>query len=197
MELTAGLRPPAAEKGDGSKDKPYATIAEALASPKGGPIYLCAETFTESVQIKSGTTIYGALNCAGDWTYTPGTKSEISPGAAMVPLIVDPQMALVMQDVRLRAKDAAELGGSSLADPDDNSISGAGGIGQEALGGVANPGFPLGTPNGGDGELMMECTVGKPGDPGVSGGPGVGAQGAGTISSQANPIRSISKRNET
>jgi hypothetical protein len=237
--------------GDGSKDKPYATIAEALASPAGGPIYLCAETFAESVQIKSGTTIYGALDCTTDWKYTAANKSEISPDAGMVPLVVDPQVALVMQDVRLRAKDAAVAGGSSIAmiastdaeveltrcdveagngrdgapgeafagsapagamgnsgteacmaaivvgggsvtnacdaaDPDDNSISGAGGIGQDSSGGAGSPGLPLGTMNAGTGQFddAGMCTNGAAGDPGMGGTSGTGAQGMGTISAQ-------------
>lgn len=48
---------------DGSQAKPLATIGKALASPKSGPVYLCAESFEEAVQIKSGATIYGGLDC--------------------------------------------------------------------------------------------------------------------------------------
>jgi hypothetical protein len=37
--------------------------------------------FPEAVQIKSGKTIYGALDCTGDWTYSAAKKSEIRPDA--------------------------------------------------------------------------------------------------------------------
>ena len=101
--------------GDGSQEEPYATIAEALGSPKSGPIYLCAEAFAESVQMKSGATIYGGLDCTNGWTYTAAKKSEISPDAGKVPLVVDPQSGVVMEDVTLRARDAVEAGASSIA----------------------------------------------------------------------------------
>ncbi len=87
--------------GDGTKAKPYATIAKALGSPESGPIYLCGEVFSEAVQIKSGATIYGALDCTGDWTYSAAKKSEIRPDAGMVALVVDPQVGVVIEDVGL------------------------------------------------------------------------------------------------
>lgn len=235
--------------GDGSKDKPYATIAKALGSPEGGPVYLCAETFGEAVRIKSGKTIYGGLDCSNGWLYGAAKKSEISPEAGKVPLVVDPQVGVVIEDVRLHAKDAAEPGGSSIAviastdaeveltrcaveagsgrdgaageafamsaaagvmgnsgidacsaaanlgglsvtnacdeaDPNDDSIGGSGGVGESMLGANGNPGFPLGTANGGNGEIAMACTAGGPGDVGVAGTSGAGAQGMGTISAQ-------------
>jgi hypothetical protein len=61
---------------DGSNDKPYATIAKALASPESGPIYLCAETFAEAVHIKSGRKIYGGLDCAKDWKHVERRDEE-------------------------------------------------------------------------------------------------------------------------
>ena len=235
--------------GDGSQDKPYATIAEALGSPKSGPIYLCAETFAESVQIKSGATIYGGLDCTTGWTYTAAKKSAIVPDAGKVPLVVDPQIGVVMEDVTLRARDAVEAGASSIAvivsagatleltrcdveagngkdgavgeafatsaaagttgnggneactaaqtpsglsvtnacdeaDMEDNSIGGSGGVGEELVGAAGTTGFPLGTPNGGNGEVAADCTTGGPGDAGALGASGLGAQGLGTISAQ-------------
>lgn len=104
------------DKNDGkSKDKAFATIAKALASPDSGPIYLCGETFAEAVKIKSGRTIYGGLDCAKDWSWSAETKSEVSPAAGEVPLVVDPQVGLVVEDVAWRAKNAVEAGGSSIA----------------------------------------------------------------------------------
>jgi hypothetical protein len=237
---------------DGSQAKPFATIGKALGSAKSGPIYLCAETFTEAVQLKAGATIYGGLDCAsGEWTWIgPTKKSEISPEAGLVALVLDPGVAATVEDVTLRAKDAVEAGGSSIAviatsgaeldlarcdvetgngkdgaagdafamsaapggmgnagmdacsgpmifgggsvtnscdeaDPND-SISGSGGIGQEAIGGAGSPGTPLGTMNGGTGQLddAGMCTSGAAGDDGTAGTPGTGAQGTGTITAQ-------------
>ena len=236
---------------DGSQDKPYATIAEALGSPKSGPIYLCAETFAESVQIKSGATIYGGLDCTSGWTYSAAKKSDISPDTGKVPLVVDPQIGVVMEDVALRARDAVEPGASSIAviasagatleltrcnveagngkdgaageafaasaaagamgnggteactadvvvggksvtnacdeaDMEDDSVGRSGGSGEAAFGGDGSAGLPLGTMNGGSGQLddAGMCSLGGPGDAGVSGASGTGAQGLGTISAQ-------------
>ena len=236
---------------DGSKGKPFATIGKALGSAKNGPIYLCAETFTETVQLKAGATIYGGLDCAsGEWTSIGATKkSEISPEAGQVPLVLDPGVAAMIEDVAIRAKDAVEPGSSSIAiiatpgaelalarcdveagaakdgdtgekfatsaapgpmgnvgieactaaivvpgagvtnacddaDPNDNSISGAGGIGQEAIGGDGSKGSPGATDNRGLGEDATACTDGTPGDDGTPGTSGTGAQGTGTITAQ-------------
>ncbi len=103
------------DSGDGTKEAPFATIAKALASPQSGPVYLCAEVFAEAVQVKSGATIYGGLDCTADWIYSAAKKSEISPDAGMVPLVVDPLVGVVIEDVAFRAQDAAEPGGSSIA----------------------------------------------------------------------------------
>lgn len=103
------------DAGTGTKAKPYKTIAAALVSPKGGPIYLCAETFSEAVKITSGRTIYGGLDCATDWGWSAAKKSEVQPAAGEVPLVVDPTVGFVVADVAWRAKDAIEEGGSSIA----------------------------------------------------------------------------------
>lgn len=103
------------DAGTGTKAKPYKTIAAALVSPKGGPIYLCAETFPEPVKITSGRTIYGGLDCATDWGWSAAKKSEVQPAAGKVPLVVDPTVGFVVADVAWRAKDASEAGGSSIA----------------------------------------------------------------------------------
>jgi len=98
-----------------TKDTAFATIAQALAAPESGPIYLCGESFAEAVQIKSGRTIYGGLDCTKDWSWSAETKSVVSPAAGQVPLVVDPQVGFVAADVIFRAKDAVEAGGSSIA----------------------------------------------------------------------------------
>jgi len=104
------------DKNDGkTKDTAFATITKALASPDSGPIYLCGESFAEAVKIKSGRTIYGGLDCAKDWSWSAETKSEVSPAAGEVPLVVDPQIGFAAADVVWRAKDAVEAGGSSIA----------------------------------------------------------------------------------
>jgi len=239
------------DKNDGkSKGKPFATITKALASADSGPIYLCGESFAEAVKIKSGRTIYGGLDCAKDWSWSAATKSEVSPTAGEVPLVVDPQIGFAAEDVVWRAKDAVEAGASSIAvivtngaevtftrcdieagnakdgatgeafamsasagamgnpgldactadvviggksvqnacddaDPNDDSISGSGGIGQDSAGGPGGDGQPGATVNGGKGENNANaCTAGTVGDDGAVGMSATGATGDGTIGPQ-------------
>jgi hypothetical protein len=101
---------------DGSQAKPFASIAKALAAASGKPIYLCAETFPESLRVKAGQTVYGGLDCSNGWTYAgEDVKSEIAPPAGEFALRVEPSVAVTMEDVILRAKAAMEPAGSSVA----------------------------------------------------------------------------------
>ena len=99
----------------GSPAKPFKSIDKALTS-SAGPIYLCAETFSEAVQIKAGAVLYGGLDCTADWAWIgTATKTTISPDAGKVPLVLDPGVGATLEDVAFVAKDAADAGGSSIA----------------------------------------------------------------------------------
>ncbi|WP_437830247.1 PGRS family protein [Sorangium sp. So ce1153] len=71
-------------------------------------------------------------------------------------------------------------------DPSDDSLSGAGGIGQADSGGPGAKGSPGATVNGGTGEEenITTCTDGTAGTSGGEGGPGTGATGLGEISAR-------------
>jgi hypothetical protein len=103
----------------GTKSKPFATIARAIEVAKALParrIYVCAESFAESLDIPSGIEIYGGLNCAGAWTYS-GKRTTIAPQADLVPLrfIRENSQKIHLEDVDARAADAEQPGGSSIA----------------------------------------------------------------------------------
>ncbi len=66
-------------------------------------------------------------------------------------------------------------------DPADDSIGGAGGIGQQSSGGDGSNGKPTGSDNRGIGEDVMACTGGTSGDDGAAGTSGIGATGPGSI----------------
>lgn len=72
------------------------------------------------------------------------------------------------------------------ADPEDDSISGAGGQGFVATGGAGSPGTPGSAMNGGTGQPndAGTCTNGTLGDPGAAGVDGKGGKGIGTITAQ-------------
>ncbi len=101
---------------DGSQAKPFATIATAIAAAQSEPIYLCAEVFPESVHLTSGVKIFGGLDCANEWKLVGDTtKSEISPAAGEVPLVLSTGVKATLVDLALNAKDAVVDGASSIA----------------------------------------------------------------------------------
>lgn len=71
------------DTGDGTKDAPYATITKAESDDKN--IYACAETFDEAVELMSGQSLFGGLDCADGWNYT-GEKTEINGPANAITL---------------------------------------------------------------------------------------------------------------
>jgi hypothetical protein len=76
--------------------------------------------------------------------------------------------------------------GLSVTSPcgDDESVSGAGGVGQGSSGGAGSPGLPDGVMNGGTGEGNASCTNGAVGNDGVEGTPGQGAFDSVSVSAQ-------------
>ncbi len=100
--------------GDGSKEKPFKTIGKAASAKKA--IYLCGESFSESVTLPSGIALYGALACASDWHYDASKKTALTADADKIPLTVtkgdgESQIA----DLAITSKDATKPGGSSIA----------------------------------------------------------------------------------
>ncbi len=101
---------------DGSMAKPYATVGKAIAAAQGEPIYLCAETFAEAVHLTSGLKMFGGMDCANGWKHVGDTaKSEIAPAAGEVPLVLATSVKATLVDVALHAKNAVEMGTSSVA----------------------------------------------------------------------------------
>lgn len=103
--------------GDGSQANPYATIGEALATASAGTsIYLCEETFNESVVVPSGVTIYGGLDCTDGWTYASGAKTTLMGLANTIAaeFTVGGDTTTVY-DTIIAAADATDPGGSSTA----------------------------------------------------------------------------------
>jgi len=99
---------------DGSKAKPYATITAALSA--GSRLYLCAEEFEEQVVLPAGSTLYGALDCTSDWSYSDQTKSQLTAAADTIPLKLSSGSGTTeAYDLKVTAKDATSPGSSSIA----------------------------------------------------------------------------------
>ncbi|HZF48464.1 MAG TPA: PGRS family protein [Polyangiaceae bacterium] len=124
----------------GSKAKPFKSIKAAVAVVTTKRIYLCAEEIQESVTLRPGFRVYGGLNCGAGWGWAEGSQSVLTAEAGAIPLTVageamtepeeedtpskipdggdgtsSEQDPLILEDLRIVAKDAVDEGGSSIA----------------------------------------------------------------------------------
>lgn len=198
----------AAAGGDGTRGKPFATIAEALAAVKDVTeprIYACAETFAEAAVLPGGVTLYGGLDCAKDWVYSEAGRTVIAPGAG-IPLTFEAGATTHVENVRAEAPDAAAPTGegqngrsgepsiAALAEPSSKvdlvrceltAGAGAGGIaGDDAAPPEATPGGNAGSVGcaSGEGGVRAEhvCPDLVAGSGMIDASGGRGADGAGS-----------------
>jgi hypothetical protein len=104
--------------GDGSKAKPFKTLAFGIksAAMANAPVYACSETFTETLTVAEGASVYGGLDCKKDWSFAVGAKSTLTAEADAVPLTVNQAASQVaLWDFKVQAADAVMAGGSSIA----------------------------------------------------------------------------------
>jgi hypothetical protein len=117
-----------ASRGDnansGTRGAPVRSLRRALELASAGSsgreknVYACAETFTEAVLVKSGVSVWGGLDCAGDWRpRDDDSRTVLTAEADQVPLTVDEKAEGVLQVAyfHIEAVDAERPGGSSIA----------------------------------------------------------------------------------
>ena len=201
-----------------TKGKPFATITRAIEAAKAErkPIYLCAETFTEAVEIPKGIELYGGLNCAASWIYVGATKrTTIAPDPDQVPIRFpndgDGEKVHV-EDVIALAADATLPGGSSIAAIADavtvelvrtDLIAGAGKFGNDGT----TPADPIGPSDPTDPTIVGDagnnaCMGGAQGNSGgamvtnslcetsTGGAGGTGREGQGDPGADGTPVPS-------
>jgi hypothetical protein len=105
--------------GNGSRSKPYATIAKTIGKAKmsGKRVYACADggSYSEILDIDatvSGVELYGGFTCHR-WTYSTNAKSRIASGTPLG-LHIENVTALHLEDFQIEAADATDAGGSSV-----------------------------------------------------------------------------------
>lgn len=106
------------EGGKGSKDKPLASLTEALAGAVAGErVYACGESFAEAVVVPAGVTLYGALDCAAGFGYaSKSTPTEIvGPPDEVALTLSSGEKQTRIVDVTVRAARAEGPGASSIA----------------------------------------------------------------------------------
>jgi hypothetical protein len=160
----------------GTKTKPFATITRAIEAAKteNRPIYLCAESFPEAVEVPKGINLYGGLNCAASWIYIGATKkTTIAPEPDLVPIKFPNDgegLAVHIEDVVALAADATLPGGSSIAAIADSVTIEL--VRSELIAGIGKFGDDGTTPDAPIGPTMSTdpAIVGQPGSNACMGG---------------------------
>ncbi len=184
----------------GTRAEPLATIGEAIAKASvDQPIYVCNETFKETLHLTEARTIVGGLDCASGWMRTGEKKTTIAAPPDAIALRIDTDAkGTELYDLVIRAADATLPGGSSIAvwaqgvqvalvRCDVSAGSGADGAAGTTPTGIGALGEGANGQDGGDGQDGCLDDVAKPGGAGgantcggvdVSGG--LGGQGTST-----------------
>ncbi|MGK4001870.1 hypothetical protein WMF31_04560 [Sorangium sp. So ce1036] len=113
----------AGPEGDGSKERPFNTLAAAIDAAAGREpgqrrIYACVGTFTEKVVLSAdGIEVYGSLACDQEWRLAEeDRRTTLSAGPDEIPLtIVGGGGSTRLEGLEVVAQPAARLGGSSIA----------------------------------------------------------------------------------
>ncbi|KYF69756.1 hypothetical protein BE15_19615 [Sorangium cellulosum] len=102
--------------GDGTKDKPYASLAEAVAKAGGKRVLACTSgAFAESVTIEAGLKVIGGFDCAAEWTWSAEARSAIEGPAGQIALTMTGSASgAKVRSFKVHAASATEPGGSSI-----------------------------------------------------------------------------------
>ncbi|MFO0591433.1 MAG: hypothetical protein U0441_28045 [Polyangiaceae bacterium] len=100
-------------KGDGTKSRPFHTIARAL--KMSNTVYACnGATVEEALELDGDVAVFGGLDCMSGWAYAPKTRTEWHAPAGQIPVRVAELARLSLRDLEIVAPDAAEASGSSI-----------------------------------------------------------------------------------
>ena len=101
----------------GTRKSPLASIAEGIAKAKAdkkGRVYVCEGTYTESLELESGVSIVGGLDCSGPtWKLTEKRSTLEAPTSPAIRAtgITAPTR---VDGLEVKAPDASEASGSSI-----------------------------------------------------------------------------------
>jgi hypothetical protein len=105
---------------DGTRAKPYRTLAKAFteAVGTGKRVYACGDggTFPETITIGAsldGLSVFGGFHCS-DWSYDTAMKSKVASADATAWKVSELTKGLTVEDVEITAADASTPGGSSI-----------------------------------------------------------------------------------
>src|SRR6266496_3238755 len=105
------------ESGSGTRAAPYKTIGKAIQTATSGSrhVYACATAgaYDEFVTIDASVSLFGGFDCS-TWVYATTGGAQITPSKSGISLTVKAS-SVVIEDMRIEAKDATEAGASSVA----------------------------------------------------------------------------------
>ncbi|WP_437327469.1 hypothetical protein [Sorangium sp. So ce381] len=106
----------AAPGGDGTKEKPYASLAEAVANAHGKRVLACTSgAFAESVTIEAGVEVIGGFDCDAGWTWSEAARSAIEGPPDQIALTLgEGANGAKVRSFAVRAASATKAGGSSI-----------------------------------------------------------------------------------
>lgn len=101
----------------GTRKSPLASIAEGIAKAKAdkkGRVYVCEGTYVESLELESGVSIVGGLDCSGStWKLTDKRSTLEAPSSPAVRAVGITAPTRV-DGLEVKAPDASEPSGSSI-----------------------------------------------------------------------------------
>lgn len=107
--------------GDGSKGKPFSTLADAIkaAQSTGKHVYACGgAAFNEAVTMKAGIELWGGFDCANGWTWSQSDRSKLRGPADEIALTIEKTAAgAKVEGFAITAASPSDMkgGGSSIA----------------------------------------------------------------------------------
>ncbi|WP_437760176.1 hypothetical protein [Sorangium sp. So ce1389] len=102
--------------GDGTKARPYASLAEAIEKAKGKRVLACSSgAFDGSVTVSVAAEVIGGFDCDAGWTWSAEAQSTIEGDANEAALrLTKGGSGSKLRSLKIVAADATKAGGSSI-----------------------------------------------------------------------------------
>jgi hypothetical protein len=104
----------AAAPGSGTRQKPYASLQQAVSAANGRKVYACG-AFDEAVVATDALELYGGFDCS-TWTWARSQRAALTAPADAIPLVIEASAErATVTSFTIEARDAASAGTASIA----------------------------------------------------------------------------------
>jgi hypothetical protein len=102
---------------DGTRDKPYKTLQEAIDKAGGKRVFACTSApFSEAVSVTAGVELVGGFDCAKGWAWKADARSVLEGPADMIAFVLGSGADSVkVENFAISSASATKPGGSSIA----------------------------------------------------------------------------------